>query len=113
MFMTVGLVLSTPSKRLLEVKRRAIVNACCRANPPLPSPLSNFPLQIKGISDTKLEKILEACKRLKPTGFVTGTEALVRSKSRIHITTGCKELDDILGGGIETGSVTEVFGEFR
>lgn len=34
-------------------------------------------------------------------------------KSRIRITTGSKELDAILGGGLETGSVTEIFGEFR
>ena len=29
------------------------------------------------------------------------------------LTTGSKELDKLLGGGIETGSITEVFGEFR
>lgn len=31
----------------------------------------------------------------------------------IMITTGSKELDRLLGGGIETGSITEMFGEFR
>lgn len=31
----------------------------------------------------------------------------------IQLTTGCKELDRLLGGGIETGSITEIFGEFR
>ena len=31
----------------------------------------------------------------------------------IHISTGCKELDAILGGGMETGSLTELYGEFR
>jgi len=29
------------------------------------------------------------------------------------LTTGSKELDKLLGGGIETGSITEIFGEFR
>ncbi|TPP65742.1 DNA repair protein RAD51, partial [Fasciola gigantica] len=28
-------------------------------------------------------------------------------------TTGSKELDKLLQGGIETGSITELFGEFR
>lgn len=51
----VGLILATPSKRLLE---------------------------IKGISDAKLEKITEAAKKLKPCGFLSGTEALVQSKVR-------------------------------
>lgn len=31
----------------------------------------------------------------------------------LQLTTGSKELDKLLGGGIETGSLTEVFGEFR
>jgi DNA repair protein RAD51 len=31
----------------------------------------------------------------------------------ISITTGSRELDKLLGGGIETGSITEMFGEFR
>ena len=30
-----------------------------------------------------------------------------------HLTTGGKELDGLLKGGIETGSITEIFGEFR
>ncbi|KAB7494244.1 DNA repair protein RAD51-like protein A [Armadillidium nasatum] len=30
-----------------------------------------------------------------------------------QLTTGSKELDKLLGGGIETGSITEIFGEFR
>ena len=29
------------------------------------------------------------------------------------MTTGSKELDKLLNGGIETGSITEIFGEFR
>jgi len=31
----------------------------------------------------------------------------------IHLSTGSKELDTLLGGGMETGSITELFGEFR
>jgi DNA repair protein RAD51 len=31
----------------------------------------------------------------------------------IKITTGSKNMDAILGGGIETGSITEFYGEFR
>ncbi len=30
-----------------------------------------------------------------------------------QITTGSKELDKLLNGGMETGSITELFGEFR
>ena len=31
----------------------------------------------------------------------------------LKITTGSSELDSLLGGGIETMSITEIFGEFR
>jgi DNA repair protein RAD51 len=31
----------------------------------------------------------------------------------LKLTTGSTELDKILGGGMETGSMTELFGEFR
>ena len=31
----------------------------------------------------------------------------------IRITTGSSDLDTLLGGGIETMSITEIFGEFR
>ena len=31
----------------------------------------------------------------------------------LKITTGSKELDKLLNGGFETGSITELFGEFR
>ena len=30
-----------------------------------------------------------------------------------QLSTGCKEFDELLGGGIETGSITELYGEFR
>ena len=31
----------------------------------------------------------------------------------VRVTTGSKELDRLLAGGVETGSITELFGEFR
>ncbi|KAK4688474.1 DNA repair protein RAD51, partial [Tremellales sp. Uapishka_1] len=70
-------------------------------------------LLIKGISEAKADKILaEACK-LIPMGFTTATEIHSRRSELVHITTGSKGLDSILGGGVETGAITELFGEFR
>lgn len=31
----------------------------------------------------------------------------------IKVSTGCKEFDDVLEGGFETGTITEVYGENR
>lgn len=46
-------------------------------------------------------------------GFTTATEFHQRRSELIQITTGSSELDKLLGGGLETGSITELFGEFR
>lgn len=46
-------------------------------------------------------------------GFTTATEFHQRRSELISITTGSSELDKLLGGGLETGSITELFGEFR
>src|SRR5436190_17908765 len=48
-----------------------------------------------------------------PLGFTTATEMHQRRSELISITTGSKNLDTLLAGGIETGSITEIFGEFR
>ena len=45
-------------------------------------------------------------------GFVTATTLHARRSEIVRITTGSKNLDQILQGGIETGSITEIFGEF-
>jgi meiotic recombination protein DMC1 len=45
--------------------------------------------------------------------FSTALDLKSKRKEVIKITTGSNALDTILGGGLETGSITEVFGEFR
>ncbi|KAI5239314.1 DNA repair protein rhp51 [Aureobasidium subglaciale] len=76
--------------------------------------------RIKGVSEQKATKVLlEGCltwpaaAKLVPMGFTTATEMHARRSELISITTGSKQLDTLLAGGIETGSITEVFGEFR
>jgi len=46
-------------------------------------------------------------------GFLTAAQQLETRKDLIQLSTGSKDLDALLGGGIETGSLTEIFGEFR
>lgn len=72
-------------------------------------------LQIKGLTEARVEKIREVAKKLDSRGgsFKTGLEVKERRKHIVHITTGSTALDRILGGGIESSSITELFGEFR
>lgn len=72
-----------------------------------------FLMTIKGISEAKAEKVLAEAAKLVPIGFTTAAEYHLKRSEIIQLTTGSKELDRLLGGGIETGSITEIFGEFR
>jgi DNA repair protein RAD51 len=46
-------------------------------------------------------------------GFTTATEYHQKRSEIIQLTTGSKELDKQLQGGFETGSITELYGEYR
>ncbi|MEW5311150.1 MAG: hypothetical protein WDW38_002889 [Sanguina aurantia] len=70
-------------------------------------------LLIKGLSEAKIEKLQKEAHKLVPMGFISATAVNEQRGEIIQIATGCKELDTILDGGIETGSITEMYGEFR
>ena len=70
-------------------------------------------LCIKGLSEAKLDKILEAAKQLTKGGFQTASTFFEQRKNIVHLSTGSSQVDQLLGGGIETGSITEMYGEFR
>ena len=70
---------------------------------------------VKGLSEQKVTKLKDIIKgnRLVCAGFQSATDKLIASRDIIFIGSGSGELDGLLGGGIETGSLTEIFGEFR
>jgi RecA/RadA recombinase len=45
--------------------------------------------------------------------FTTASDYLDKRKNIIQLSTGSSEFDKLLGGGVETNSITEIFGEFR
>jgi len=65
------------------------------------------------LTEAKIDKIIEAALKLVPMEFCTALEYYEKRKNIIHLTTGSQEFDKLLGGGIETNSITEIFGEFR
>lgn len=69
--------------------------------------------QIKGISEGKLDKIIESAMKLENLGFTNGLVVMEKRKNVLKITTGSTKLDELLQGGIESMSITEIFGEFR
>eukprot|EP00955_Chlamydomonas_euryale_P038159 351012-Chlamydomonas_euryale.AAC.10 len=71
--------------------------------------------QVKGLSEAKVEKIVEAVRKMDDSGkFKSGLAVMQQREKEIRkISTGCRALDDILGGGIETRGMTELHGEYR
>jgi DNA repair protein RadA len=66
-----------------------------------------------GIGEKTTAKLIKASMDRLGIGFKSGEEIWEVRKNIARITTGNKELDDLLGGGVETGSLVEFFGEFR
>lgn len=67
---------------------------------------------VKGLSEPKIDKIRDAALKIVGTGFITGTEARQRRQTVFHVSTGSVALNELIGGGIESGSITEAFGMF-
>ena len=65
------------------------------------------------IGESTAGKIINAAKEAAEIGgFETGDEVLKKRKKIGKLSTSAGSLDDLLGGGIETQSITEFFGEF-
>lgn len=69
--------------------------------------------KIKGIGEVTLQKIRDAAKEIIPLGFVSATNIAEAHEAMIKVHTGSSALDQLLLGGFETGSITELIGEFR
>ena len=65
-----------------------------------------------GIGKETALKICEEARRLMNFDFVRATEVWQRRKNLLKCTTGSKNLDKVLGGGIETQAMTELIGDY-
>ncbi|KAF9179327.1 Meiotic recombination protein dmc1 [Haplosporangium sp. Z 11] len=54
--------------------------------------------RIKGFSETKVDKLKEAASKLHNASFITGLEYSIQRKKVMVISTGSKQLDELLGG---------------
>lgn len=66
-----------------------------------------------GISNNQADKIIDTVSSIFHIGFSLASSYYQQRRNLIYIQTGSTVLDSILGGGIESNSVTEVFGDFR
>ncbi|MDP6155852.1 MAG: DNA repair and recombination protein RadA [Candidatus Thermoplasmatota archaeon] len=65
------------------------------------------------IGEGTAAKIISSARKLADVGnFLTGVEVMERRKSVEKLTTSSTAFDELLGGGVETQAITEVYGEF-
>eukprot|EP00555_Chaetoceros_dichaeta_P015735 CAMPEP_0198258022 /NCGR_PEP_ID=MMETSP1447-20131203/7550_1 /TAXON_ID=420782 /ORGANISM="Chaetoceros dichaeta, Strain CCMP1751" /LENGTH=132 /DNA_ID=CAMNT_0043945051 /DNA_START=31 /DNA_END=425 /DNA_ORIENTATION=- len=62
--------------------------------------------EVKGISEAKVTKLKSITRTMVPMDFMTALDALEGRKDMVTLTTGSVELDKLLEGGVETGSIT-------
>ncbi|KAL6772110.1 DMC1 [Auxenochlorella protothecoides x Auxenochlorella symbiontica] len=72
-------------------------------------------VEIKGLSEAKIDKLVEASRNACPNFGIMSARDFEGQRQRqiVHISTGCQALDELLGGGIESKAITEIFGEWR
>lgn len=65
------------------------------------------------VGESSGAKIIQGARKLADVGkFETGSTLLEKRAKIGRITSGSKSFDELLGGGFETQSITELFGEF-
>jgi len=67
---------------------------------------------VTGLSLSASQKIISAAREVLDLGFKTADELYEKRMRVARITTGSKNLDKLLGGGVETQIITEFFGEY-
>ncbi len=69
-------------------------------------------LEPAGIGEKKALDIISAARSTLSLAFIRADELLKMRQSVLRLTSGSKAIDEILGGGLETQTITEVYGEY-
>jgi DNA repair protein RadA len=65
-----------------------------------------------GVSEKKAFQIIEAARSAIGVSFIRADELYKMRQSVLRLTSGNKGLDKLLGGGLETQTITEFYGEY-
>jgi len=68
--------------------------------------------ELAEIGEGQATKIINAVREMLEIGYETADKILERRISLGKITTGSKNLDNLLGGGVETQAITEAYGAY-
>jgi len=67
---------------------------------------------IAGMSVDAAKKAIQAAQDSTTVKFETGEQVSEKRKELGKISTGSKDLDELIGGGVETNAITEAYGRF-
>ena len=68
---------------------------------------------IAGVGPAVARKAIQAARNMLDLGFQDGLEFATKQRDVLYISTGSKNLDNLLGGrGVETKAITEAFGAY-
>ncbi len=65
-----------------------------------------------GLGEDTCKTVIEAARKSLEVRFIKGDELAKLNADKTLMTTGCASLDYLLGGGLETASITEFYGEY-
>ncbi|TKJ17937.1 DNA repair and recombination protein RadA [Candidatus Woesearchaeota archaeon B3_Woes] len=69
-------------------------------------------VEATGVSEASAKKMIISARSNLDMGFESGADILEKRNTVTRISTGSKVFDTLVGGGFETGAITECFGEF-
>jgi DNA repair protein RadA len=69
-------------------------------------------IEVTGMAEAAVKKIIATARASLEMGFESGEDVLKRREKVLKISTGSKGFDALVGGGFESGSITECFGEY-
>jgi len=69
-------------------------------------------LESVGIGEKKALELIQTARSTIAVSFIRADELLKMRQNVLRLTTGSKTMDELLGGGLETQTITEFYGEY-
>ncbi len=69
-------------------------------------------VELTGVTELAARKMIQFARDKLEMGFVSAEDVLVRRQGIEKISSGSSAFDNLLGGGFETGAITECFGAY-
>lgn len=69
-------------------------------------------LTVAGVGEKQAAKIISEARSSIALTFIRADELMEMRKNVLRLTTGSRALDELVGGGVETQTITELYGEY-